>query len=156
MPRWPKKKQREGMDEYGRTPLWNTAFSGDIDGVRRELASGIDPNKGDDAGYTPLHAAIQERRIEIVQLLLISGANPNKSDNYGNVPLWTAVQNSRGDDQIILQLLQAGADPRIENKYGRCPFEVIAKKKGEIGRIMAERYLNNDQSKIQNAANAEK
>jgi ankyrin repeat protein len=140
MPRWPKRKPRPGVDEYGRTPLWQLAFAGDLAGMRRELAAGADPNRGDDAGYTPLHAAIQEKRAEVVALLLESGANPNRPDNHGNVPLWIAVQNWGGDDRIILLLLRAGADPRIANNYGRSPLGVVAGMRGEVGPVVAERF----------------
>jgi ankyrin repeat protein len=140
MPRWPKRKPRPGVDEYGRTPLWNLAAAGDLAGMRRELTAGADPNQGDDVGYTPLHIAIQEKRIEAVSLLLKSGADPNRPDNHGNVPLWTAVQNWGKDDAIILLLLRAGADPRIENNYGRSPFGVLAGMRGEIGDYIAEQF----------------
>lgn len=140
MPRWPKRKPRPGVDEYGRTPLWGLAFAGDIDGVSRELASGTDPNQGDDAGYTPLHVAIQEKQVQAVALLLESGADPNRADNHGNVPLWTAVHNWGQDDRILLLLLRAGADPRIENNYGRSPFSVVRGMRGEIAEFVASRF----------------
>ncbi|MBX9624018.1 MAG: ankyrin repeat domain-containing protein [Gemmataceae bacterium] len=140
MPRWPKRKLRPGVDEYGRTPLWNLAFAGDLAEMRRELAGGANPNQGDDAGYTPLHVAIQEKRVEAVTLLLENGADPNRADNHGNVPLWTAVQNWGKDDRVILLLLRAGADPRVENNYGCSPFSVVRGMRGEIGELVAARY----------------
>jgi ankyrin repeat protein len=140
MPRWPKRKPRAGVDEYGRTPLWNLAFAGDLAGIRRELEGGADPNQGDDVGYTPLHVAIQEKRVDAVGLLLESGADPNRADNHGNIPLWTAVRTCGKDNRIILLLLGAGADPRIENNYGRSPFSIVAGIGGEVGRLLAERF----------------
>lgn len=140
MPRWPKKNTRPGVDEYGRTPLWNRAFAGDLDGVKRELDAGADPNGGDDAGYTPLHIAIQEKRVEVVEMFLQSGADPNRADKHGNVPLWTAVHNWGRDYRIILLLLRNGADPRIANNYGRSPLDVLAGVGGEVGSLIAERY----------------
>lgn len=140
MPRWPKHKTRPGVDPYGRTPLWNEAFAGDILGVERELAAGADPNAGDDAGHTPLHVAVQEKHAQIVARLLRGGADPNRPDVHGNVPLWTAVQNWGGSDQILLLLLRSGADPRIENHYGRSPAAVLAGVRGEVGRLVSERF----------------
>src|SRR5262245_14743353 len=138
MPRWPKRKQRPGVDEYGRTALWDRAFAGDLEGVRQALASGADPSAGDDAGYTPLHVAIQQKQAEVVQLLLENGADPNRADKHGNVPLWTAVHSWEHDDQIMLLLLHKGADPRIANNYGNSPLKVLVGMKGSIGALVAE------------------
>lgn len=138
MPTWPKRKHRPGVDEYGRTPLWNFALAGDLARVQRELAGGADPKVGDDVGYTALHVAIQEGHVDIVELLLQSGADPNQADVHGNVPLWVAVDNEGGDDQIILMLLRSGADARIKNKYGRSPFTVLKGMPGAVGKLVAK------------------
>ncbi|MBV9928155.1 MAG: ankyrin repeat domain-containing protein [Acidobacteria bacterium] len=129
MPRWPKRKPRPGVDEYGRTPLWKFAFAGDEGGVRRELATGADPSAGDDAGYTPLHVAVQEGRIEVVKLLLRLGADPNRVDKYGNGALWTAVYQGYRSDRteanltIVRLLLRSGANADHKNAAGRTPRE---------------------------------
>lgn len=126
MPRWPKRKLRPGMDQYGRTPLWHRALAGDLAGIRAELAGGADPSFGDDVDYSPLHAAVQGGRVEAVKLLLDAGADPNKVDNHGNGPLWTAVltapQAARAE--LIAVLLTAGADPDRKNRHGRSPREM--------------------------------
>ena len=131
MPRWPKRKPRPGMDEYGRTPLWYHALNGDVVGIRAELAAGADPSFGDDVSYSPLHAAVQEGRVEAVQVLLAAGADPNKADKHGNGPLWMAVLSAPKAVrvEIIAALLVAGADPDHKNRVGRSPREVAT----EIG-----------------------
>lgn len=127
MPRWPKRKDRPGVDRYGRTPLWYHVMSGDLAGLRAELAAGADPSFGDDVNYSPLHVAAQEGRAEAVRLLLAAGANPNKADEHGNGPLWTAVHQAclarRTDDnlEVVRLLLAAGADPNRKNRYGHSP-----------------------------------
>ncbi len=125
MPRWPKRKPRPGMDEYGRTPLWYYALNGDLAAARAEISGGADPSFGDDAGYSPLHAAVQEGRVEVIRSLLESGADPNKYDEHGNGPLWTAVLSAPNGVrvEIVTSLLDAGADPDHENRYGRSPRE---------------------------------
>lgn len=131
MPRWPKRKPRPGMDEYGRTPLWYHALNGDIAGIRVELSSGADPSSGDDVNYSPLHAAVQEGRVEAIRVLLAAGADPSKSDNHGNGPLWTAVMSAPNAVrvEIITLLLAGGADPDHKNRYGSSPRKAAA----EIG-----------------------
>jgi ankyrin repeat protein len=124
MPRWPKQEPRLGVDEYGRTPLWELAFTGDVAGVQRELKSGADPSAGDDAGYTPLHIAIQERHLAVIEALLAAGADSNSADKHGNGPLWTAVMDARGDNRIVVLLLRFGADPQHKNAHGRSPYDM--------------------------------
>ena len=125
MPNWPKKNKREGIDEYGRTPFWESCFKGDLAAVKKELASGFDPNVGDDQGYTPLQIAIQEKHKDVINLLLENGADINQVDKNGNSTMWTAVHNWRQDYDVILLLLNNGADPSIENNYGNSPLSVL-------------------------------
>jgi uncharacterized protein len=129
MPRWPKRKSRPGVDEYGRTALWHYAFNGNIAEVRAAIAAGADASAGDDAGYTPMHIAVQERRLEIVALLLEAGADPNRADKHGNGPLWTAVywacrsDRTSANIEMIELLLRGGADSNQKNRVGKTPRE---------------------------------
>jgi ankyrin repeat protein len=131
MPRWPKRNPRIGMDVYGRTDLFNFAFKGDIEGVKKEVASGASLNQGDDAGFTPLHIAIQEKRVDVVNFLLENGADPNQKDKYGNSPLWTAVyyasraNRTEANIEILRLLLDRGADPNQLNNAGRSPLQMV-------------------------------
>lgn len=126
MSRFPKRKTRPGMDEYGRTPLWYHALNGDVAGLQIELAGGTDPSFGDDVDYSPLHAAVQQGYIEIIRVLLAAGANPNKADKHGNGPLWTACLTAPNNlrVEIISILLKAGADANHRNLAGRSPREM--------------------------------
>src|SRR5262245_23266810 len=134
MPRWPKRKERPGVDRYGRTPLWYHAMSGDLAGIRAELAGGADPSFGDHVDYGPLHAAAQEGRAEAIDVLLAAGADPNKTDNHDNGPLWTAVCSApvAARIEIITRLLQAGADPDHRNRYGRTPRDAATTRGGGL------------------------
>jgi ankyrin repeat protein len=128
MPRWPKRKPRLGVDEYGRTPLWYIAADGDLEAVTRAISEGADPNQGDDVGYTPLHVSIQNGHVATIELLLNAGANPNVYDNHGNGPLWTAIMRPQitlpTQVSIIRTLLRAGADPDHQNAHGRTPRQM--------------------------------
>lgn len=126
MPRWPKRKPRANVDEYGRTALWYFALNGDSDGIMKEIANGVDPSAGDDVGYTPLHASVQGGHCSTVRTLLDAGANPNSIDKHGNGPLWTAVLSAPNEKQVelITMLLAAGADPNYENQSGSTPKRV--------------------------------
>lgn len=125
MPIWPKRKKRVGVDEYGRSDLWNAAFEGDFDLVKKILSTNVDPNSGDDTGLTPLHMAIQQKHVNVIHLLLDSGADINQPDKNGNIPLWTAIHNWRQELDVILLLLEHGADPTIKNHHGNAVMAVL-------------------------------
>jgi ankyrin repeat protein len=93
------------------TQLAAAAREGDVDTMRRILATGVSPNITDPEGnhWTPLLHAIHKRQPEAVDLLLRSGANPELA--VGDLsPLLMAV--GIGNAAIVRRLLVAGADPR--------------------------------------------
>ena len=124
--RVPKRTPRVGVDEYGRTALWNAVEEGKLEKVRRLLGEHADPNASDDDGWTPLHIAAQNGCVEATELLLAYGANPNSIDHHGNGPLWYAgyqlacvnTRTQRNTDLLRL-LLRAGADENFKNRHGR-------------------------------------
>ncbi len=66
MPSWPnRKKKRHGVDEYGRTTLWQAAFSGNLKTVKKSLSSGGGLKKEDAKCYIPLHVA----SVEILRVI---------------------------------------------------------------------------------------
>ena len=126
MPRWPKRKPRQDVDEYGRAEIWYAAADGEEELVRRLLQKGADPNSPDDVAFTTLHVAAQNGHVHVVRTLLNSGANPNAVDSHGNGPLWTALLSSPKEkkDDLISVLLASGADPDCANEHGRSPREM--------------------------------
>jgi ankyrin repeat protein len=107
----PKRKDRPGVDRYGRSPLHVAVIEGQAEQCRALLRDGAPSDAQDDNGWSPLHFAVQQGSREIVDALLAAGADPNVRDSNGNTPLLTAVFNSRGRGDIIAALRAAGADP---------------------------------------------
>ncbi|KAJ2837956.1 hypothetical protein FBU31_001033 [Coemansia sp. 'formosensis'] len=84
---------------------------GDSDDIAAMLRQGVSVNITDHAGRTPLHVACSCGNLDAVRLLIHMGASVNATDRIGNTPLTIAATGARTN--IILPLLEGGADPRI-------------------------------------------
>lgn len=94
-------------NEDGVTALFWGA--GDAEKVGLLLAKGAKVDVRTGLGRTPLLvAATYAGNVEAVRLLLKAGAKPTDIDNFGETPLTSAAK--RGDAQIALALIEAGAD----------------------------------------------
>jgi ankyrin repeat protein len=86
------------------------------------ISGGVDVNVKDaKSGRTALHKSCKEGWPVCVDILL--RATPhylNAKDFDGNTPMYLACQN--GNDSIIKQLLDAGADPNIKNNTWNVPL----------------------------------
>jgi uncharacterized protein len=120
----PKRKQRPGVDEYGRTPLHYAAADGKVEEVIRLLSGGANPSAQDDDGWSPLHFAAQAVSPGATEALLAAGAQTELKDSSGNTALSTAVFASRGNGSVIQLLRAAGADPYAANSSGVTPLSL--------------------------------
>jgi ankyrin repeat protein len=120
----PKRKDRPGIDRYGRTELHHAASDGDSERVVDLLARGLGPGTPDDDGWTPLHAAVQAWSLPCCVILLDAGAPVDARDANGNTPLSGAVFESRGRGDLIKLLRGRGADPTLKNNHGVSPLSL--------------------------------
>ena len=126
------------------TPLGRSILDNDLDGARRLLEGGADPNvrSGSKGDYHPLTIALLSysgygprspaRKTEFVRLLLQHGADPNarwcpfESRGNGDEKWWTTCRSAVGTTglieaagfdwvEIVDLLLAAGADPRLRD-----------------------------------------
>ena len=105
-------------DRTGSTLLSLTALSSRVEPMRLLLVAGADPNATRDEYYTTLMQAAGaqtndpdenlEARVAMVRMLLDAGADVQAVAYRGMTPLG----NSRGEDEIVRILLEAGATPR--------------------------------------------
>ena len=134
----PKRKERPGVDVYGRTPLLKAVIDDSEKAVRELVEAGGDVNHQDDNGWTALHFAAQERKNAVAEILLSAGADPNLTDSHGNSPLWTATMNARGDFSLIQLLLNAGAIPDRKNRHGRSPSDIASTIQGGLEKLFEQ------------------
>jgi uncharacterized protein len=120
----PKRLPREGMDEYGRSPLHYAALRGNLAEVKQLISEGAQIDMQDDNGITALHFAVQDQRIDVVEFLLSLNANPNLLNQHGNGPLWTAVLSPKDKTEIMEMLLAQGANAKQVNKNGNSPCKL--------------------------------
>ena len=120
----PKRKPREGLDEYGRTPLHYAAAEAQLVEIIKLIAAGADVNAQDDNGWSPLHFSAQAVSPDCTAALLRAGADVSLQDLFGNTALWRAVFSSEADSSVIHLLLEAGANPIEKNKHGISPISL--------------------------------
>jgi len=118
----PKRKDRLGVDRYGRTELHYAASENDIAKAQALVKAKVDVNTRDDNEWAALHFAAQSNSLEVAKLLLEASAEVDPTDSHGNTPLSTAVFNSKGYGELIVLLREHGAGPYYQNHHGQSPL----------------------------------
>lgn len=110
-------------DKTGRTPLMMTAYK-NRDQEKASamlLAKGADPNLTDNQGNTFLHQLVagssRKDPTQTIALLTKRGAILDQSNRIGSSALISAVKKQ--DVALVKQLLAAGADPNVINRWKR-------------------------------------
>ncbi|CAF1229518.1 unnamed protein product [Adineta steineri] len=138
--------------KYNITPLIITAGKGSYEKTKILLVHGANPNKQCATGDTALNLAIHRQKYVIVELLLQYCANPNLYNQFGKTALHRAVVSYTNENIDHFQtLLDAGADPNIQDRNQRLPLDeaVIANKPD-----MMEVLLSHDRTLVQRAYRA--
>ncbi|WP_373427329.1 ankyrin repeat domain-containing protein [Arthrobacter globiformis] len=139
---------REGGNVNAKDSIQDSAFlyagaEGFNDILRLTLAHGADVRSTNRFGGTALIPASEHGHVETVRILIAAGVPVNHVNKLG----WTAMQeaillNNGGPRQqdVVQQLLDAGADPNIRDPQGRTAAE-NAERLGfaEIARLIRSR-----------------
>jgi hypothetical protein len=96
------------IDEYGYTPLIQSAIVNSLPKAKLILEAGADVNFTDLTGRTALHWAVDNNNLELAELLLKHQANPNAYTRAGQPVL--AMPVLRNQTSIKQLLYQYGAD----------------------------------------------
>ena len=109
----------DDIDEYGFTPLIETAITRQSNIAKSLLQRKVDINKPDVTGRTALHWAVDNNDLELAELLLENGANPNAYTRAGLAVLVYPVL--RGQDPLKHLLYKHGAklDFALDFIYGK-------------------------------------
>ena len=104
-----------------RDNIWFAAATGDLDAVRRHLASGVDVNRPNPAfGMPPVAVAAVHGQPGAVDLLVEQGADVNRRFPDGNTTLHAAAFFGR--NECVRRLLAHGADIDARNDDGKTPL----------------------------------
>jgi len=113
--------EANARDEDGRTPLMHAALAEDADPavVTLLIERGADVNAVDDQrGWSALQFAAQSQKASVVRALLDAGAEVDQADTDRNTPLWNSTMTAGRDLSVIRELVQHGANPKRQNRYG--------------------------------------
>lgn len=98
----------EGRDYWSRTAWLVAIQTGDLAKVKFLCDSGADPTACGRCGRPPMFYAIQGRHHDVLRWLLGTGADVHQTDEFGTTALMEAVG---ADDVVSVEmLLEAGAD----------------------------------------------
>lgn len=115
--------KEKAMSEAGINQLMYSCFSGDYEGLQKELINNPDSSlmaKSLD-GKTCLHYAARGENKALVDFLLISGLKINERDKKGHEPLYEAV--IKQDIEMCLYLIEKGA--RVNSKFDERTYLMI-------------------------------
>ena len=101
--------------------IHEAARTGNIEAVKRHLATGADVNAKRGDGRTPLHFAVANDHKEVAALLIAKGADVNAEDSS----IWTPLRNAayKGHKEIVELLIAEGADVNAKDQKGKTPLD---------------------------------
>jgi len=103
------------LDEYGYTPLIQSAIVDNLDIAKILIARGADVNMPDLTGRSALHWAVDNGNMEFTKLLLENKANANIYTIASQPPLIKPIL--RHNNELKYLLCRFDADPTFANDY---------------------------------------
>lgn len=131
-------------DQQGTTYLHKAAAEGKIGMVQLLLKHDANPSLLDDDGMTPLSIACRSKNSErptIVTQLVTGSSNessgPNQIESNGNTLLYNMF--AEGNERMVQQLIELGADPNLPNNDGIPPLHrAYAEKKWDMVKLLLQ------------------
>jgi len=107
--------------------IFEAAASGRLDRLDEIIAADPDITRQSTDGWTPLHLAAFFGRTDAARRLIDAGADLRAiaANSTANTPLHAAIAG-RGDEELVLRMLMAGADATVPTAEGYTPLHVAA------------------------------
>lgn len=115
----------------GLSALHHAAIQGHGNIATLLLSKGVDINARDQAGMTALIHSTRQKDQKTMNILLQKGALPDIQDNYGATALHYATRSrcsERERVKLMLILIEAKADPNVQDSFKETPLMLSAKK----------------------------
>lgn len=120
------------------TPLMILAACGYTDGVSLFLDHGALVDSKDGNGHTSLIIAAGHGNVDTVRELLARGASINAQGGRGSGQTALIAAAENGHENVILLLLQNGADARIRDWFNRTASDWAQQRQPEIAKILRQ------------------
>jgi hypothetical protein len=127
----------DDIDEYGFTPLIESAITRQPNIAKLLIDRGVDINKPDVTGRTALHWAVDNADLELIRLLLLHEANSNAYTRAGLSILVYPILRSQNEIKHLLYQYNAKLDFALDFIYAKLlghRFEL----KGDVDVVNAE------------------
>ena len=92
-------------------------------------------------GVTPLHVAAQYGHSEVVEKMVKQGADIEIKDNAGCTPLHASLMRGLASMQIVITLLNCGANPLTMNEKGYAPYDYAFSDNRTLVTALFDRHL---------------
>lgn len=119
----------QSQEELGEQLLGMAARGGEIEDFRKLIAQGANINYQDRSLTTPLMKAAKRGNVGMVKELIQHKANLDTKQIIGRTALFFAsdvIRILKFYEQIARELIQAGANIYIFDKYGRTPLKAVS------------------------------
>jgi ankyrin repeat protein len=94
-------------------------------------------------GVSALYIAVHEKNMELLEILLKNkDTNIDIQDINGDTPLTIALVDAKYDEDIIIKLLDAGADLNKTDNFGYKLYEFISESMEKVNKYIKEHNIN--------------
>ncbi len=129
------------LTSANRTGLMTACLLGHLNKTQLLLTLNADINQQDIYGNTALIEAVQSNKKTLVKLILQHHPKVNHANSQKETALILALRQKTPSEDIVMQLLQAQADPEIVDNNNRSAWLIAKQKHPKIARQI-EKHLN--------------